>query len=249
MRGSKLTSMFLFLIFTSLVCASPSRAVAQSQERAQPSQPGQSQPGNQSIGGELAKETREAAGEEEEHEDLKHSNLIKKFAAITGMSVHQAHMVATGINFAIIVIVIYWLSRKSVPAAMRRRNESIQRALEDARAASTDANRRLAEIEARLKKLDSEVAQMQSDAEREAAQAEIRIKAAAEDDIRKVVHAAEQEIEAAAKQARRELLSHTADLAVALARKQIQVDAATDQSLVRDFAVGLTRGNGGKGRS
>src|SRR5512143_2836850 len=160
MKNSKLTSMFVLLTLISLVCATPAKAVAQSQERSQSSPPSQSQPENQSIGGELAKETREAAGEEEEHEDLKHSNLIKKFAAMTGMGVHQAHMVATGINFAIIVGVVYWLSRKSVPAAMRRRSESIQRALEDARSASQDANRRLAEIEARLQKLDSEVAQM-----------------------------------------------------------------------------------------
>ena len=249
MKNSRLTLMLPLVIFISLVCAGPSRASARAQEPSQSSQPSQSQPENQSIGGELAKETREAAGEEEEHEDLKHSSLIRKFAAMTGMSVHQAHMVATVINFGIVAFAIYWLTRKSVPAAMRRRNQSIQRALEDARAASADANRRLAEIEARLGKLDSEVARMQSDAEREGAEEESRIKAAAEEDIRKVVQSAEQEIEAAAKLARRELLSHTADLAVALARKQIHVDAPTDESLVRDFAAGLVSENGGKGRA
>lgn len=248
MKNSRLAFMLPALIVISLLCVIPAKANASLQEQSLSSRSSQSQPDNNSVGGELAKETREAAGEEE-HEDLKHSNLIKKFASATGLSVHQAHLVATGTNFAIIVILIYWLARKSVPAAMRRRNESIQRALEDARAASADANRRLAEIEARLGKLDSEIVQMQSEAEREGAEEEIRIKAAAEEDIRKVVQSAEQEIEAAAKQARRELLSHTADLAVALARKQIQVDAATDQSLVRDFAANLASENGGKGRA
>jgi F0F1-type ATP synthase membrane subunit b/b' len=38
------------------------------------------------------------------------------------------------------------------------------------------------------------------------------------------------------KAARRQLTAHAADLAVGLARKQIHVDAATDQALVRSFA-------------
>ena len=47
---------------------------------------------------------------------------------------------------------------------------------------------------------------------------------------------AEQEIAAAAKAARRQLTAYAADLAVGLAKKQIHVDAATDQALVRGFA-------------
>jgi F-type H+-transporting ATPase subunit b len=54
-----------------------------------------------------------------------------------------------------------------------------------------------------------------------------------------VVLAAEQEIAAAAKQARRDLTTHTAGLAIALARQQINVDSNTDQVLVRTFASGL----------
>jgi F0F1-type ATP synthase membrane subunit b/b' len=61
-----------------------------------------------------------------------------------------------------------------------------------------------------------------------------------------VVQAAEQEIASAAKQARRELMQYTADLAVALARKQIQVDTATDQVLVRNFTGKLSSGKSGK---
>ena len=61
-------------------------------------------------------------------------------------------------------------------------------------------------------------------------------KAAAEEDARKIVVSAEQEIAAAAKAARRQLTAYAADLAVGLARKQIHVDAATDQALVRNFA-------------
>jgi F-type H+-transporting ATPase subunit b len=226
-----------------------SSAPARAQEQPKSSEQNEASPKHESIGGELAKEKREAPGEEEENENLKHSAVIQKLAKVTGLSVHQAHLAAIGLNFAIVVFLVYWFARKSVPAALRHRTESIQRALEEARAASRDAGQRLSEIEARLSKLDSEIAQMQTSAEKEAQAEEIRVRQAAEEDLKKVVQAAEQEIDAAVKQARRELMSQTADLAVALARKQIHVDPATDQSLVRDFTVKLASENGGKDRA
>ena len=236
----------LLLACMALLPSLPVRAFGNAQEHS--SEPAQASPDDKTVGAELAKETREAAGEEEENGNLKHSASIRYLAKKTGMTVHQAHLVTVGLNFLIIAFLIYWYGRKFVPAAMRNRTESIQRALEEARAASQDANRRLAAIETRLSKLDTEVKQMQASAEREAEGEEARIKKAAEEDIRKVVQAAEQEIASAAKQARRELMQHTADLAVALARKQIQVDSATDQALVRNFAGKLSSGSGGKDR-
>jgi F-type H+-transporting ATPase subunit b len=87
--------------------------------------------------------------------------------------------------------------------------------------------------------LDVEIGRMQATAEKEGDAEEVRMQQAAEEDIRKVVLAAEQEIATAAKQARRELTTHTADLALALARQQINVDSNTDQVLVRTFAAKL----------
>lgn len=233
------------------IVALPTFAQAQDQPSAatSSSQQEQAKPERRSMGGELAKEEREATGAEEEEENvnLKHSSLIKKFAKLTGLSDHQAHLVALSVNFAIIVVVVVWFGRKFVPGMLRSRNESIQRALEEARAASQDAHRRLAEIENRLRQLDVEIGQMQASAEKEAEAEEARIKNATEEDIRKVVETAEQEIAAAAKQARRELTSYTADLAIALARKQINVDANTDEVLVRDFAAKLSEGGGKDG--
>jgi F-type H+-transporting ATPase subunit b len=234
------------LVLLTVLAGAPHRAFARAQEGAVSSQAASEEKG---PAAELAKETREAAGEEEENENLKHSAAIRWVARKTGITIHQAHLAVVVINFLIIAFVIYWFARKSVPAALRNRSASIQRALEEGRAASEDANRRLAEIESRLSKLDTEISSMQAQSEKEAAAEEDRIKRAAEEDIRKVVQSAEQEIASAAKQARRELASHTADLAVALARKQIKVDSATDQVLVRNFAGKLTSGSGGKDRA
>ena len=223
-------------------------AHAQEQSTAQPAQTSasakedkQTAPERKSIGGELAQETREATGadEEEENANLKHAAPVRWLARMTGLSVHGAHLVALSLNFAIIVVVVFWAVRKFVPGMLRKRSASIQQALEEARAASQDANRRLADIENRLRQLDVEIGQMQATAEKEAAAEEVRIQQAAEEDVRKVVLAAEQEIATAAKQARRELSTHTASLAIALARQQINVDSNTDQVLIRTFASKL----------
>jgi F-type H+-transporting ATPase subunit b len=229
------------LALCALLAVVPSRAYAQEQPAAQSSgQTSAAAPDQKTIGGELAQETRESTGaDEEENANLKHAAPVRWLARKTGLSVHQAHLVALSLNFAIVVVVVFWAARKFVPGMLRNRNASIQRALEEARAASQDANRRLADIENRLRQLDVEIGQMQATAEKEADAEEGRIQKAAEEDIRKVVLAAEQEIAAAAKQARRELTTHTASLAIALARKQINVDSNTDQVLVRTFASKL----------
>jgi len=149
------------------------------------------------------------------------------------------------LNFLVIAVVMGWAARKYLPGMFRERTVSIQRAMEEARRASEDANRRLGEIESRLARLDDEIAAMKAAGEKDMAAEEARIRVAAEEDARKIVESAEQEIAAAAKAARRDLTAYAADLAIGLAKKQIHVDAGTDASLVRSFADKLT-GAGGK---
>jgi F-type H+-transporting ATPase subunit b len=241
--------LLLLAVLSSLAAVSPRVfAQAQDQSSATASSQQKAEPEHGSVGGERAKQEREATGaEEEEHGNLKHSSMVQKLARLTGMSVHGAHLLATILNFLIIAFVVFWFGRKALPGVLRNRNQSIQRALEEARAASQEANRRLAEIENRLRQLDVEIGQMQARAEKEAEAEEARITSAAEEDMRKLVEAAEQEIASAAKLARRELAAHTADLAIALARKQINVDSNTDQVLVRNFASKLSEGGGKDG--
>jgi F-type H+-transporting ATPase subunit b len=144
------------------------------------------------------------------------------------------------LNFGVVAGAIFYFSKKNLPGVFRNRTVAIQKAMQEARRASEEANRRLAEIEARLSRLDSEIADMRAAADKEAAAEEARIKAAAEEDARRIVESAEQEIAAAAKSARRDLTSYAANLAVSLAARQIKVDAATDKALVRGFAQELS---------
>jgi F-type H+-transporting ATPase subunit b len=183
--------------------------------------------------------SRENAGEDSEAQ-FKHSGAVQYLARKTGMNLEHAYWLGVLINFAIVAGIIAWLAKKHLPEMFQKRTLFIQKALEDARRASEDAHRRLAEIELRLSKLDAEIAGMQASAEKEAAAEEARIKAAAEEDARRIVASAELEIAAAVKSARRALTAYAADLAVSLAKKQIHVDDPTDQALVRGFAQQLT---------
>lgn len=193
-------------------------------------------------GQELTKQSNEAAGEEGSAQ-FKHSGPVRWISKATGLDLESSYLLGMGINFAIIVVVIVWASRKSLPAFLRNRTAMIQKAMQEARQASEDANRRLADIESRLSRLDSEIGEMRAAAERDAAVEEERIKAATEEDARKIVDSVEQEVIAAVRTARRELTAYAGDLAVALAKKQIHVDPATDQTLVRQFASQLSNGD------
>jgi len=203
----------------------------------------------------LTRETREAAGEEKDDKaQFKESAAVRFIARKTGWSPGTAYLLCVLLNFAVIARIILWVSRKYLPGAFRARTAAIQKAMQEAQKASEEARRRLAEIESRLMKLDVEIGMMRDTAEKEAAAEEARIQAAAQEDARKMLESAQLEIAAALKAARRELTAYAADLAIGLAQKQIHVDAATDQSLVRNFAGQLGASSGtsadapGKGR-
>jgi F-type H+-transporting ATPase subunit b len=188
-------------------------------------------------GRQLAHESKEAAGEEkDEFAEFKQSASVQGIARLTGLSLQQSYWLSLVLNFVFIAGAMIWAARKFLPGLFRDRTAAIQKAMQEAQKASEDARRRLAEIEARLMKLDVEIGSIRDAAEKEGAAEESRIKAAAEEDARKIVSSAEQEIAAAAKAARRQLTAYAADLAVGLARKQIHVDANTDQALVRNFS-------------
>lgn len=228
-----------WLLAVVLACVLGSATVFHAQESAKPAQPGHdaTQSNNDQgtgVGAELAKETREAAGEDEAS-TFKKSSAVQWLAKLTGGNVDRAYWLAVLLNFVVVFLVLFWAAKKYLPGAFRARTESIQRAMEEARRASEDANRRLSEIELRLSKLGDEIKAMTATADREIGEEEARSKAVAEEETRRIVEAAEQEIDAAAKTARRDLTQYAADLAVTLAQRQIHVDESTDQALVRQF--------------
>ena len=221
--------------------------------RAQEAAPKQSQTSSDEVrtapGRELAHGSKEAQGvEKDEMEEFKHSPSVQLISHLTGLSLQQSYWLSVVLNFVVIAAVIIWAGRKFLPGIFRDRTAAIQKAMQEAQKASEEARRKLAEIESRLQRLDVEIGMMRDAAEKEGESEATRIKAAAEEDAQKIVIAAEQEIAAAAKAARRLLTAHAAELAVGLAQKQIHLDAATDQALVRRFAgeLGLASETGRK---
>jgi F-type H+-transporting ATPase subunit b len=239
--------------------ATGEKPAAQNQQKAEPHQPAQGQqPGiNEEFGQPLAAESAEAAGQHGEGassqekmvEELKFSPSVRLLAKYLHVSPIGGYWVGILFDFGILALLIVIALKKNLPSMFRTRTQTIQRGIAEARKASEEANQRLAAIETRLARLDTEIEALRGAAEQEAAAEEKRIQAAAEQDAQRVIEAAEAEIVAATKLARRELKTYAADLAVTLAEKRIHVDAATDQELVRSFVSQLgAAGDDGGGK-
>ena len=231
---------FRLLLFSGfLACALlAATALAQSQEAAKPaSEPAASQPEAKPQ----PAHGKEGAAEGDEEAQFKQSPSVKWLAKLTGLSPSAAYWVSLVLNFVIVAVVLVVFLKSPMASFFRERTAGIQKSMEEARRASEEAGRRLAEIEARLAKLDTEIAEMRSAADGEAGKEEQAARAAAEEAKAKIVSGAEQEIAAAARLARGELKSYAAELAVSLAEKKIEVSAATDRALVRDFVEQLEK--------
>lgn len=238
--------------------SSPSSSSAQSEQTSKPGQAQSSsaqgkQPENPNteFSQELAKTSKEAA-KEAGIDDAKvamelkaeHSPVMAWIGRLIKISPEQAYVLSLIINFGILIGFFWVLLKAKIPQMFRDRTALIQKGIQEARAASADADHRLKDIEERLAKLDTEVAEIRTAAEKEAIAEEARIRQAAEEDKTKVVQAAETEIAAIARNARRELKSYAAGLAVDLASRKIHVDEPTDKMLVREFVDHL----GGDGK-
>jgi F-type H+-transporting ATPase subunit b len=163
------------------------------------------------------------------------SSTSEKWGRKLGIGPDLSFGISLFLNFAGVAFVCYVLMKSKLPQAFRERTATIQRSIKEAQTASADATRRLSDIEARLAKLDTEVEAIRASAEREATAEEEHIRQAAEEDKQKVVQAVETEITAIARNARRELKSYAASLAVDMASRKIRVDEPTDHALVREF--------------
>jgi F-type H+-transporting ATPase subunit b len=197
---------------------------------------------NAEFSDELAKTSKEAA-EEAGKKDAKlemelkaeHSPVVRWIGRVINIGPERAYVLSLIVNFGILIAFFWVLLKGKIPQMFRERTATIQKGIKEAQAASADAARRLKAVEERLVKLDTEVAEVRASAERDAAAEEARIGQAAEEDKRKVVEAVETEVAAIARNARRELKSYAATLAVDLASRKIRVDEPTDKVLVRDF--------------
>ncbi len=142
------------------------------------------------------------------------------------------------LNFLIIVVVFWYFIKKN----LETRAASIREDMERSRKELEEANRRLAAVEKELIHMDREIAALRNAALQEANAERARIEEAAKRDAEKIVHAAEQEIQATAKVMRQELRAYAADLAIGLAEKKIQssISPESERVIFRSFLQDLT---------
>ena len=246
-RPAVLSFLFVVFAFGGLAAQQPAGSSAPSsssasQKQAASAQQQPSQNPDTATGEELTGAAAGEAGEKEENTQFKYSKSVVWMGHLVGLGPRASYLVYWFLNFVLVVLFFVYLLRLfSVPQMFRDRTQAIQKGIREAQAASAEAARRLSDIEARLAKLDTEVAENRTSAEREAAAEEARILQAAEEDKRKVLESVETEIGAIARNARRELKTYAATLAVDLASRKIKVDEPTDQALLREFVGQLGR--------
>lgn len=145
-------------------------------------------------------------------------------------------------NFLLIGGGIWYLGKKYGEPLLSQRARAIQEDMERSARAVAEVSQRLTQIEEKLQRLDEEIQALHQTAFQEAAAEQARIEAMAQSEAGKIVQAAEQEIAATAKAARRELQRYTAELAVGLAEKRIRetISLEAEKRILRSFVNDLT---------
>lgn len=193
--------------------------------------------------------TEKSMPEPDENDAYLHSASVKAIGAKLGMNPEQAATAFQVANFAILAVLVGGLLLKTLPKTFRNRNAVIQKHLVDARTATEEANARLGTVEVRLSKLGDQIAGMRAQAETDSIADEQRIKASVEDEKKKILEAAEQEIAAATTQAHRQLQRYAAELAIEQAARKLVVTAETDRLLVQGFARRLAGDDSKEGQN
>ena len=188
-------------------------------------------------------EANSPAANEAEHDETdqyKHSAMVQKIGKMMGMSTDTAATTFEVANFAVLALLVGYGLLKVLPKTFKDRTSSIQKQLVDARTATEEASIRLSSVEERLSHLDEQIAGMKAQAERDSAADEARIKASVEEETKKILAAADQEIAAASMHAHRDLQRYAAELAIEQAAKKLVISAETDRLLVQNFARQLS---------
>jgi len=182
----------------------------------------------------------------DENRAYRESPVVEKLGSLLGMKPPAAAATFTIFNFLVLFAALAYGLLKALPKAFRARSSSIQKDLVDARTATEQASARLSSVEARLSKLDEQIAAMRTQAEADSARDQQRIRDGVEEEKARILAAAQAEIQAAGTQARRELQTFAAELAIEQAARSLVITAETDRLLVENFAHRLGTTHGGE---
>ncbi|MGB6726378.1 MAG: ATP synthase F0 subunit B [Terracidiphilus sp.] len=250
-RCSLLLPLFLLAALL-LAAAAPQRLQAQNSAPdpvlAQDSTPAASSaPGQPPSAARNEHEEDKAIEEQKELDVFRHSPIVAAIGKKLGLDVETTGKLFEALNFLIIFLAIVIPLAKFLPRILRNRKETLSQNLRTAREATEDAKSRLSAVEAKLAGLNEEIAKFRAQVEQDSLEDEKRIKASLKEESDRIVAAAEQEIAAAAAQARRGLRNFAADMAISHAEKQLVLTPETDRALIEEFISQVSASGAGKG--
>lgn len=148
-------------------------------------------------------------------------------------------------NFAILFGGLWWFFKDPFANYLRDRHQSIRRDLVEAANVKAAAAAQLAEIDAKLKALPGEIEALRVRGAEEISAEEQRIAAAAAAERQRLLEQTRREIDLQLRLAKRELVEHTAGLAVQLAgeRLQQQIRPEDQERLVDRYLERVQKGS------
>jgi len=146
------------------------------------------------------------------------------------------------INFAIVVALLVYASRKAAPH-FRANRELISQKIAEGTRAREAAEQRRREVEEKMKGLGAEIDRIRADAKRDGDAEAIRLRASSKEDAQKIERAAQAEIAAAERAARIELKILAARMAVERAETLLrdELTPSVETVLFRGFVEDLNR--------
>lgn len=132
--------------------------------------------------------------------------------------------IARVVNFAILVGILVYFLRAPITRYLGSRVETVRHDLVTAQQVRADAERQLADVQAKLAALPGELEALAARGRDDLARERERLQAATLRERDKLLEATRREIEFQTRIARRDLVEHAADLAMALARDRVAAE-------------------------
>lgn len=149
--------------------------------------------------------------------------------------------IAKFINFAILAVAVGYFARGPVGDYLRTRSTTIRKDLVDAKSLRGTAEQQLVAVKQRLATLPGELAEMKRRGEEELAAEKVRLAEATAHERQRLLEQTRREIELQSRMARRDLVQHSVELSMQLARTRIERDITPDDQarLIDRYAAGV----------
>lgn len=156
-------------------------------------------------------------------------------------AVGWAPSIAKFVNFAALAAIVVYFGKGPIGDYLRTRSTTIRKDLVDSKALRVDAEKQLSSVRERLALLPGELQAMKRRGEEELAAEKVRLADATASEKQRVVDQTRREIDLQSRLARRQLVEHSVELSMGLARTRIEKDITPEDQarLIDRYATGV----------